>query len=569
MDIRFRRRLAPGGFADNLALSAMSASIFPAHPAIASGTVLDPVASMLLAGAGGAWSVNRVLNAKYRPVFTNSKVKINSDTTYTDHDRDGMILGYTVDTGKPVVVPWDIWTRHCLVVGQSGVGKTVFAEWIMLQQMLRSGGLAMVDGKVDAGNLKKMDQMAAWTGRRADLGVINLGDPNRSNTYNSILYGDADEVTSRLLSLIPSSANNPGTDYYRQAANQGLTTLIGAIQASGKAYNFIDLSILLTNSKALSHLESIVPPGDAKKALSLFLEQFRAANKDGIVSIDMKRMKEVFGGIGGRLHLFGSGNFGQIGNTYSPDIVLYEAVRGNKMVYVALPTMGKAEAASNFGKIFLGDIKTTVSWLQQLPPHERPFPSFLFFADEAGSYMTEAWQVMLEQNRSAGVTLMPAFQTMANLENVSKELREVILGNTWTKVFFKIGTDETADSIVKQIGQEKRAAISLSVGAGSGTQQDATGTGRKGASGSDSSGITEREELADRVTDDMLRALGMGEAIVTIGGDEVYHIKVPQIQFDKAFAETIGEFSLNKKRAKFVDGLNYFRDVNKWLSTNG
>lgn len=33
MDIRTRRRIYPGGFADNLALSALSASAFMAHPA--------------------------------------------------------------------------------------------------------------------------------------------------------------------------------------------------------------------------------------------------------------------------------------------------------------------------------------------------------------------------------------------------------------------------------------------------------------------------------------------------------------------------------------------------------
>jgi len=174
--------------------------------------------------------------------------------------------------------------------------------------------------------------------------VINAGDPNLTNSYNPILYGDPDEVSSRILSLIPSSESNPGTDYYRQAANQGVTTLVGAIQKAGMGYNFMDLAILLQNQRALSMLENLVPANSNEgKTLKIFLDQYKNSNKDGIVSIDLKRLKETFGGIGGRMHMFGSGNFGQITSTYSPDVNLYDAVRGNKIVYVMLPTMGKKE----------------------------------------------------------------------------------------------------------------------------------------------------------------------------------------------------------------------------------
>lgn len=128
-------------------------------------------------------------------------------------------------------------------------------------------------------------QLCAWAGRRADLLVINAGDPNLSNTYNPILYGDADEVSSRILSLIPSSESSPGTDYYRQAANQGITTLVGAIQRAGLAYNFMDLSILLQNQRALGMLENMVPEGNDAKALRLFLEQYKQTNKEGISTI--------------------------------------------------------------------------------------------------------------------------------------------------------------------------------------------------------------------------------------------------------------------------------------------
>jgi intracellular multiplication protein IcmO len=547
-------------------MSGVTASVLLANPAMGLGAAGTAV-GLGLAAAGGAWAANRVAKAGYRAVFSQSSVRINSDEVPKVTASKGITLGYTVDGGEPLVIPWDDWMRHCLVVGQSGVGKTVFGEWVLFQQIINGGGLLWIDGKLDPDNLRKLDAMCAWAGRRADLLVINPGDPDWSNTYNPILYGDPDEVASRVLSLIPSSENNPGTDFYRQAANQGMVTLVGAIQKAGFAYNFTDLSILLQNQKALDSLEQMTPnASDESKALRLFLNQYKVTDKNGMTSIDLKRMKETFGGIGGRLHTFGSGNFGQITGTYSPDVNIYEAMRSNKIIYVMLPTMGKKEAASNFGKMNLGDLRSAIAQVQSLPKKERPWPPFLNFADEFGSYVTQATDRPFEQGRSAHVTMMPAFQTIANLDAVSQELREMVLGNTWTKVFFKVGTDDTAEKIVSLIGKERRVALSVSISDGKSVRHDASGSTRKDASGSDSFGVSERTEESEKVSSDMLKKLGKGEAIVTYGGSKVYHIKIPALEFDKKFIDEIGPFCLNKKRTQYQRGLDFFRNVDGLLS---
>ncbi|WP_368856329.1 TraM recognition domain-containing protein, partial [Escherichia coli] len=67
------------------------------------------------------------------------------------------------------------------------------------------------------------------------------------------------------------------------------------------------------------------------------------------------------------------------------------------------------------------------------------------FFDEAGSYVTPAWSRMFEQSRSARLVMMPAIQTIANLDAVSSELLEMVLGNTVVKVSFRIGTEDTAE----------------------------------------------------------------------------------------------------------------------------
>ncbi|MCZ2113489.1 MAG: TraM recognition domain-containing protein [Anaerolineae bacterium] len=573
LDFKTLKRLRTGGFADNAAMLSVAGGALLSNPLVAStfgmGVGAMGLAGAIFAGAGGAWIGKRLAKVSNLSMYK-SELNINSDTPPVSATTDGMLLGYCMDNGAPLVVPWEDWMRHAFIIGQSGFGKTVMGSWVMLQQIVAGGGLIWIDGKLDYDNLADLRAMCAWAGREEDLLVVNPGNPTTSNTYNPILYGDADEVAARVLSLIPSAENNPGADHYRQAANQALTTLVGAIQRTGRAYNFIDLTILLQNQKALAWLESIVPiHSSERKALSIFLEQVKAVSRDGVVSIDLKKLRDMFGGVGGRMHQFGSGNFGMVTNSYAPDVNLHEAIRSNKIVYVMLPTMGKNEAASNFGKMVVGDFRTAISWVQALPKHERPWPPFLGFFDEAGSYVTPAWSRIFEQARSAHLSMLPAVQTMANFEAVSDELREMVIGNTLTKMFFKIGTSDTAEKAADLIGMEKQVAFTVSSSDSDGVSKTPKPTGgARSRSVGGGLGYTEREEENYKVTPDDLRKLDKGECVVTVGGSRVYHIKVPQVRIDGKFRDAIGPVKINSYRPKYVKGLDLFRDVDRWLSGN-
>ena len=361
----------------------------------------------------------------------------------------------------------------------------------------------------------------------------------------------------------------PGADYFKQAANQGLLILVAALNKAGLAYNAVDLGILLMNQKALAYLENRVPPSNEKTNLSLFLDQYRATNKDGVSSIDMKRLKETFGGIGGRLFTFGTGKFGQVMNTYSPDVNLFEAVKQKKIIYVMLPTMGKDNAATNFGKIFMGDLRTTISWLQAMPDEEKPWPPCMAFCDEAGSYVNDSWNRIFEQSRSANVFLIPAVQTVANLDAISPELREMVLGNTWTKVFFKIGTMESAETAAEIIGKEMRVQDSISASGGKGRSGSDASAGPSGsASKNANSGVGERAVEEYNVSPYDLTALDKGEAIVSYAGNKVYHIRVPRLEMSEAALEMIGPVKLNYFRSRFVKGIDLFRRADQYLSTS-
>lgn len=361
------------------------------------------------------------------------------DTASVALDSSGIILGYTADTSEPLVVSWDDWTRHCLVVGRAGAGKGRLREWVSFQQIAHGGGLLYVDHHGDTDDLGRLVAMCRRAGREDDLLVIDPNRPERSVTYNPILHGDPEEIASRILSTIPPAEPNAGADFYKQVSLQGLAALIGALQRAGLAYNAADLAALLMDQAALTDLENQVnaaaPGSNEARNLSLFLDQFKGADAAGAVAIDMKKVKDLFGGIGGRLFTFGTGNVGKVMAAHTPDVNLFDAIRNNKIIYMALPTMGKSILSTSLGKLILGDFRSAIAAIQNLPTEDRPSPPFLNFS-EVGLYAAQDVSRTFEQGRAAHISVMPALHTLVHLDVCEEGVKAAVLGNTWNKVFF-------------------------------------------------------------------------------------------------------------------------------------
>lgn len=542
------------GRADALALVAIMAGGLLTLPGLFGTGVVGIFSAVALAGAGGALLGKRLAAELRINAFQyKDALEINS-SGLPPFDPEGVNIGYVGDCAEPLVIPLPDWMRHAMIVGQSGFGKTVLGEWLMVQQIHAGGGLMWIDGKLDPANLEKLWQMACWCGRAADVLVINPGEPSKSNTYNPLLDGDPDEIAARCVSLIPTAENNAGADYYRQNATIAINTLVAAIHATGKRFNFADLRVLLSNSKALESLVSELERGhheDEALALNLFLEQFRIVDKrTGMKNLDIDRVKQTFGGLGSRLAQFGSGSFGQVMNAYAPEIRLADCVTQGKILYVMLPTMAKNEAAVALARFAIADFRSAVAKVQALPEGQRPRRPFLGFFDEAGSYVTPAWSRMFEQARSARLVMIPAFQTKANLETLGPELRAMVSGNTLTKVFFKPGEPEVAQWMSEMIGKEMQVQRTISAGTSANQRQAAMGERlSKGAvdgrSSGDSLNFSESAKEGFKVTPDDLAKLGKGECVVLHDGHRVFKVHVPRLTFTPEFAAQAGPFRLN------------------------
>jgi len=540
------------GRKDAWALVGFGAGVAVSNPWFAGD--LTSLAALAGPALGAAWFARKATkkwldktNIKSRENFVVPSDPLDEEFMPT---QKGLRFGYTRDNNLAADVADVFLTRHTAIIGQSGVGKTTLGEYLLWQQIARGGGFVFIDAKLDADTRDKLGFMMDLAGRSADMYLLNVDNPENSNSYNPILQGDSDEVASRLLNLLPSADNNPGADFYRQTTNYALTVIIGALQASKRRYHFQDITILLQSGRALAELERMIPPGTPQRmAYQLFLDQFRKKTKEG-VTIDVDRVKQVLGGMAGRMATFAQGKFGRVFNNYAPEIDLTDIVINNKCLYVMLPTMGKDTAALNLGKMILSDLRTAVYNVQALKKIYRPNPPFVVFADEMGSYVMPGIARLFEQARSANICMIPAFQSFANLSVVSPDFSDIIVQNTWNKVFFKFASKDSPEQAAEIIGKVKKYAYSLSVSEQQGESANnlrATPQGSASKGGGMSESFREQEEF--RVTPDQLKSIGMGEAFL-MSGPRIFHINTPMLEYP----EPLPEYRILRRNASMGEG---------------
>lgn len=512
----------------------VAAGVAASHPALAG----NPLSFALAASAGlGGYHYWLDLTKQKMSTVKEDATEgfiLRSDPVFAETSGlAGLRVGYTRDRGAPLDIENDKLMRHLAIIGQSGVGKTVLGMNLLWQQTARGGGWIFIDAKLDKDVRDQLAYMAKIHGREDELYVLNVDDPENSNSYNPLLAGDPDEISSRLLNLMPSTENSAGSDYYKQSAAFALSVLIGALQAAKRRYTFMDLAIMLQSAAAMGKVESLVPlDSPAFMVLQVFLDQYKKKDKGG-VQIDINKVKDLLGGMAMRIAQFAQGKFGQVFNTATPEIDVEDIVKHNKMLYVMLPTMGKDAAALNLGKMVLSDLRTAVAKMQGLTKAERPDPPFMCFADEMGSYVMPGISRVFEQARSAGIIMIPAFQTFANLASVSPEFEEMIIGNTWTKCFFKLGSIDSATKAADLIGQEKKYQYSVSASQSeSASAQSLRVTPESSQSESGGTGESWKQSEDFRISPDKLTRMGIGECVVCSGA-RTFHITTQFIEFPK------------------------------------
>lgn len=511
-----------------------------------------------------------VLNNNLKMQTIYSKLNFVSSKIPFDDKREmeteaGIYVGKTTDRGLDIFFPYAYLLKHVIILGSTGSGKTTIMKAIMTQNIKNGGGAIFIDGKMDYEDLQGFYDFLYTIGRHKDLLVISPGNPEMSNTYNPVYNGDAQEIASRVISLLPQ---DPRADFYRNEGYKALVALIEAAKKISDVINMNDLAILMSNEEALLRLEAELnkkfPNDEVTLQYSLYLDGYRERAKDGGYQLNTTRLKANISGTAAKPYQFGNGLFGEITGDYDPDINLLDCITGNKIVYVLLPTMNKPDAAKEFGKIFMSDFRTVVGWLQQNSAL-RPKIPFMVIMDEAGGYANENWDTLFQQCRSARISLFFSAQSVANLKEISPAFYSKIKENTIISIFMKAQSQDGCEAISELIGQQWATLYSQNIGKGDNSSGSTKALTESSEGESGNIGYSESSQLVNIVNPSDIKKLGTGEAIVFYDGRLIFHIKTPFLVAKKKL-----KFSINKVRKyrRRMVGLNMKKLLPSLLKSN-
>ncbi len=379
------------------------------------------------------------------------------------------LVGFELDSGRPLWVDDEELCSHACVFAKTGVGKTLWLESLMFQQMARgrASGLTFIDAKRDSGTLAHIILMAAITGRLEDLIVIDPFDSVHS--YNFVLTNQRSDVKARkvLRAGLPPTSDQSTTKHYDRLAADSIYRMVRAMESFGLAWSIRDIAVSLSAFNiAYPHLRALLNKIGARQAM-VELGHLAASYRSPKGTLDTARITDNLRGIASELHAIAGSEMGQVFCTQATDLVLTDAILRGKIIYFMLPRLEEAESAARMVKVFREDLEVSIGEITSSRSHNLEDPH-LVMIDEGSSTFGPTWANLFELARKGRFALLFGAQSAGGLTDQSLGLSEAfyerVMANVNLKVMMRVGDNRTAAEMTEWIG--KVTTTKKSVGAG-------------------------------------------------------------------------------------------------------
>jgi len=344
---------------------------------------------------------------------------------------DGLLLGYNIFRGskKAIRLAKDDRARHMYVVGQTGVGKSVYMENLALQDMLRGNGFAFIDPHGDTA-----ERLLAMVPRERTEDVIYFcpADMDYPLGLNMFEFHDADqkdfliqEAIAMLYKLYdPQHQGIIGPRYEHLFRMSALTVM--ADPAGG---TFVDIPKLFSDSAyvadKLKHVHD-------QTVLDFWQKEMPASQR----SNEFGEVKSWF------VSKFGA----FLSNTMMRNIIgqtqsafnLREIMDNKKILLVNLSKGRTGELNSKLlGMIFVMKFQAAAMSRANIPEDQRV--DFSLYVDEFQNFSTDSFATIMSEARKYHLSLIVANQFTTQL---TEEIRDAVFGNMGTIVSFRIGQND-------------------------------------------------------------------------------------------------------------------------------
>jgi|GEM_PF-1005270 len=457
---------------------------------------------------------------------------------------DKYLIGFELGSGEPIWIGDDELCTHAAVFAKTGVGKTLWLESIMFQQMARgrASGFTFIDAKRDMGTLADIIIMAMLTGRIEDLIVVDPFDP--VCCYNFVFTTQRADVKARkvLRCGLPPTADSSTTKHYDRLAADAVYRVVRAMESLGLAWSVRDIAVALSAFNiAYPRLRNLLHERGAKQAM-VELGHLAGSYRNAGGKLNSLTLTDNLRGISSELHSISNSEAGEMFCAPRADLSLTDAILRGKFIYYMLPRLEEAESAARMVKVFREDLEVSIGEITSNRNYRLEDPH-LVIVDEGASTFGPTWANLFELARKGRFALLFGAQSVGGLMDetmgLSEQFYERVLANVNLKVIMRVGDNRTAMDMSEWIGTIKVAKKSFGVGISSGVNAHE---------------LTKNIELNRRSADSTREA-------VTIAEDEEELVSAEELKHEMSAEKGLAWFDLGDGRLRKGRSLWYNSDL--------
>jgi hypothetical protein len=347
------------------------------------------------------------------------------------------LVGVTCEGRRAVSLP----ARHTVVVGATGVGKTVTIRRI-LSQATDAMGLIAVDGKGDPELERDLERLARVTGRR-----FQAWSPYHTTRYSPFGRGSDTEIVDKAL-----AAERWGDDYYLRLGQRFLGFAVRALRAAGREPTLRSLAHYVNPS----NLEELAPameraaPGSWSDLVATLPPLDRAE-------------RQAIGGTQHRLATLAESDLGALLEA-APGcelIDLLEVVRAGDVAYFNLNADSRPALSRMIGAAIVMDLVNIAATMQRNREH---VPTVLMFDDVQSFLSTPAMggiASLFARARSAGMMLLLGTQSLADFNlGGSPQGIDPLLDNSSSLIVHRLPGHRSAARASRELGEREGEQVS-------------------------------------------------------------------------------------------------------------
>ncbi len=350
---------------------------------------------------------------------------------------EGLFLGTNQFRGvdKAIYLQEKDRRRHMYVIGQTGMGKSVFLENLAFQDMCDGHGFAFIDPHGDA--VEALLQRVPEE-RIDDVIYFDPADiehPVGMNMFEFTNDDQKDFIVQEGISMLQSLFDPQNQGFFGPRGQHMFRNAALLLMSDPAGATFIDIPQCFTDAEFVKSKLKYVTD---KAVYDYWTKEFPASQKSSDAGEVITWFSSKWGPFIANTIM--RNTLGQVKSGFN-----IREIMDNKKIFLVNLSKGRLGDinANLLGMIFVMKFQQAAMSRQDIPEDERQ--DFCLYVDEFQNFATDSFESILSEARKYRLNLIVANQFMTQL---TEKIREALLGNVGTIICGRIGVTD-ADLMVK------------------------------------------------------------------------------------------------------------------------